>query len=256
MSDFIQKQLVYNILMDICEKAEHIIFSDSWCSHEKTVRFTTDFFRSNFNVKNVRNSRWKTIDVVMYEVEILDDKLEINCVYNDNGTKVDNKEMLTKALNKELDDKQFLINTWEINENNTNTMLKRFVEFINVQLINFEVELKNKLDNEVYIEGKQVEILCKKYERNKKAREACINYHGSTCKVCGYNFGKTFGNEFSNLIEVHHIKPLSVIKKDYIVDPIIDLVPICSNCHYAIHNKTDGVYSIEQLSQLLNRDKN
>lgn len=241
--------------MDICENAEHIIFSDSWCSHEKTVRFTTDYFRSNFNVKNVRNSRWKTIDAVMYEVEILDDKLEINCVYDDSGTNIDGKELLIKVLGKEFADTQFMINTWEINDYDTNSMLKKFMEFINVQLIEFELNFKNKLNNEVYSEGKQIEMLCKKYERNKKARKACIDHYGPTCKVCGYEFGKTFGEEFSDLIEVHHINPLSVIKRDYIVDPIKDLVPICSNCHFAIHSKKDGVYSIEQLSQLLNRNK-
>jgi len=61
------------------------------------------------------------------------------------------------------------------------------------------------------------------------------------------DFGKFYGEEFSGLIEVHHIVPLSQIKKGYKVDPIHDLVPVCPNCHAALHSKKDGVYSVEEL---------
>jgi 5-methylcytosine-specific restriction protein A len=46
---------------------------------------------------------------------------------------------------------------------------------------------------------------------------------------------------------VHHIVPISEIGKEYIVDPIRDLVPVCPNCHMALHSKKDGVYTIEEL---------
>lgn len=39
------------------------------------------------------------------------------------------------------------------------------------------------------------------------------------------------------IIEVHHIVPISQIGKEYEVDPINDLVPLCPNCHTALHSK-------------------
>ena len=44
-----------------------------------------------------------------------------------------------------------------------------------------------------------------------------------------------------------HIVPLSEIGEEYVVDPIRDLVPVCPNCHMALHSKKDGVYTVEEL---------
>ena len=74
--------------------------------------------------------------------------------------------------------------------------------------------------------------------------------NGSACKVCGFDFGIAFGEGFSGKIEVHHIKPISEIGKEYVVDPVHDLVPVCPNCHMMLHSKFDGVYSIEELRHL------
>ena len=41
--------------------------------------------------------------------------------------------------------------------------------------------------------------------------------------------------------------PLSEIREGYVVDPIQDLIPVCSNCHTALHSKKDGVYKPEEL---------
>ena len=62
--------------------------------------------------------------------------------------------------------------------------------------------------------------------------------------------GKTYGPEFKGKIEVHHIVPISEIGEDYVVDPVNDLVPVCPNCHTALHSKKGGVYSVQELKQL------
>ena len=108
----------------------------------------------------------------------------------------------------------------------------------------------SELPEEIYMEGAQKVILSNRYERNPKARARCIAVHGSACKVCGFDFGIAFGEEFSGKIEVHHIKPISEIGKEYVVDPVHDLVPVCPNCHMMLHSRFDGVYSIEELRHL------
>ena len=68
-----------------------------------------------------------------------------------------------------------------------------------------------------------------------------IAHYGTACQICGFDFGKAYGPAFAGKIEVHHIVPLSEIREDYAVDPIHDLIPVCSNCHTALHSKKDGV---------------
>jgi 5-methylcytosine-specific restriction protein A len=51
------------------------------------------------------------------------------------------------------------------------------------------------------------------------------------------SFEKTYGPEFKDIIEVHHIVPLNQIGEAYAVDPINDLIPVCPNCHTALHSK-------------------
>jgi len=97
-------------------------------------------------------------------------------------------------------------------------------------------------------EGAKKQVLVNSYERNSKARKACIDYYGCTCSVCGFDFGVFYGKEFKGKIHVHHIKALSDISEEYEVDPINDLRPVCPNCHLALHSKTgDKAYNIEEL---------
>ena len=92
-------------------------------------------------------------------------------------------------------------------------------------------------------------ILINKYERNPIARRKCIEIHGASCSVCGFNSLDFYGVEFSDKIEVHHIVPIHEIGKDYKIDPETDLIPVCPNCHMILHTKmSDGTFiSLEQL---------
>ena len=113
-----------------------------------------------------------------------------------------------------------------------------------------ELISKDELPDEIYMEGAQKTILQSKCGRNPKARARCIAVHREACKVCGFAFAIAFGAEFSGKIHVHHIKPISEIGEEYVVDPVKDLVPVCPNCHMMLHSKADGVYSVEELKQL------
>lgn len=104
--------------------------------------------------------------------------------------------------------------------------------------------------SESFTEGAVHSILVNAYERNKEARKKCLEHYGAICSICKFNFGKFYGSAFQGFIHVHHIKPISSIGKEYIIDPIADLRPLCPNCHAAVH-AINSPYSIEKIKQLV-----
>lgn len=103
---------------------------------------------------------------------------------------------------------------------------------------------------EIVFEGAKKEIIVNRYERNREAREKCIAAHGCKCAVCGIDFEKVYGEMGRGFIHVHHIVPLSSIGKEYELNPVRDLVPVCPNCHAMLHRK-DPPYKIEELKTIM-----
>jgi HNH endonuclease len=85
------------------------------------------------------------------------------------------------------------------------------------------------------IEGAICRISVNSYERNPEARRRCIQIHGTKCCICNFDFGAVYGVEAQGYIHVHHVRPLSQVKGDYVVDPVNDLRPVCPNCHAVLH---------------------
>jgi len=81
-------------------------------------------------------------------------------------------------------------------------------------------------------EGAVRTITVNAYERNLAARAKCINHYGCACSVCGLLMSEVYGEAGQGLIHVHHLRQLSQIGREYRVDPIRDLRPVCPNCHY------------------------
>lgn len=44
-----------------------------------------------------------------------------------------------------------------------------------------------------------------------------------------------YGENGKDFIEIHHVKPLSTLEEATEIDPEIDLVPVCLNCHRMLH---------------------
>tara|TARA_B110000114_G_scaffold184604_1_gene228750 strand:+ start:102 stop:911 length:810 start_codon:yes stop_codon:yes gene_type:complete len=101
-----------------------------------------------------------------------------------------------------------------------------------------------------YKEGKSKDIIQTRYERNPEARKRCLKYFGYSCKVCSYDFEKHFGEIGKGFIHVHHINQISEIGKEYEVDPIKDLIPVCPNCHAMIHSKRPA-FTIEKIKEII-----
>lgn len=106
------------------------------------------------------------------------------------------------------------------------------------------------VDSRYLVEGATRTVTVNAYERNPVARARCIEAYGSSCSVCGFDFGATYGAAASGFIHVHHLKPLATIGAQYEVHPVEDLRPVCPNCHAVIH-MTDPPRSIEEVQALL-----
>lgn len=85
------------------------------------------------------------------------------------------------------------------------------------------------------VEGAVHTVTVNVYERNVAARRICLSHYGRNCFACGFSFEDFYGEQDSIGLHVHHVRPMSEGRHDYVVDPIQDLRPLCPNCHTAIH---------------------
>ena len=85
-------------------------------------------------------------------------------------------------------------------------------------------------------EGAVCRVTVNAYERNPEARQRCIAAHQPRCYACEFDFGSVYGPEFAGFIHVHHLRPLSEVGGEYVVDPVEDSRPVCPNCHAVIHH--------------------
>src|SRR5262249_50921729 len=104
-------------------------------------------------------------------------------------------------------------------------------------------------DLEELYEGAKKQVYVNQYERDKRARDKCIKIHGAKCSICSFDFEKTYGEVGKSVIHVHHLKPLSEIKREYKVDPENDLRPVCPNCHTIIH-RNKPAFSISEVKAM------
>lgn len=104
--------------------------------------------------------------------------------------------------------------------------------------------------NDPLIEGYSKTIFVNKFERNREARRQCIEHFGKKCVICNFDFEEIYGVIGKGFVHVHHVKQLSEIRKEYVVDPLEDLVPVCANCHAIIHKK-NPCFTIEEVKAMI-----
>lgn len=85
------------------------------------------------------------------------------------------------------------------------------------------------------LEGSPIEQISRRYERRAVNREICLTLKGRRCWCCNLDFGQRYGLEADGFIEVHHRIPASEMGPGYLLNPLRDLFPVCSNCHSVIH---------------------
>ena len=74
--------------------------------------------------------------------------------------------------------------------------------------------------------------------------------YGAKCSVCGFRFSEKYGEIGEQFIHVHHVVPLADIGLEYRVHPIVDLRPVCPNCHAMLHQRNPP-YTIQELQQII-----
>ena len=102
------------------------------------------------------------------------------------------------------------------------------------ELIGYDVVDPELTGNE---EGSVSEVTIIKRERNKRNRLLCLAIHGKKCAVCGLDPLTLYPESVGEILEVHHIEPLSDLDRARTYDPRTDLIPLCPNCHRAIHKQ-------------------
>lgn len=138
--------------------------------------------------------------------------------------------------------------------------LKEILIYYQFALAYNEEEVTNYTENDdlktiiLDKEGRKIKYYTEKYERKQSLRKAAIKIHGVICKVCGFDFFYRYGEIGEGFIEIHHLKPLSSLSEEVEVNPRLDLVPLCSNCHRMIHRK-NNLLSIEKLKTILKRQE-
>ena len=106
---------------------------------------------------------------------------------------------------------------------------------------------------ERFWEGALRRIAVNAYERDPRARQACLQHHGSSCSICGFDFESEYGEIGKGFIHVHHLRQLSEIGKAYEVDPKNDLIPVCPNCHAMLHKQVPAYSSDDLKARMQNR---
>jgi len=103
-----------------------------------------------------------------------------------------------------------------------------------------EGKLKPYFDDVFAFEGNETYKIHKEKERSQELREKKIETfleeHGELfCEICKFSFEKEYGIIGKGLIEIHHLVPLSEMTRQH-KTKLEDLICICSNCHFAVHN--------------------
>lgn len=101
-------------------------------------------------------------------------------------------------------------------------------------------------------EGALTIATVRRRERNPRNRLLALRIHGAVCKICGFDpedFYRGIG-----VIEVHHIHPLSLAGEGQLYDPATDLIPLCPNCHRAVHTRRPNPWTPEEMTERLRRE--
>jgi 5-methylcytosine-specific restriction protein A len=131
-----------------------------------------------------------------------------------------------------------------------------------VKLIQKIIEETTSKDDEIkYFEGETNTTVktINTAKRNASARAKCLQYYFPNkkykCILCGFDFEKGYGDLGKDFIEVHHKESHTLVSKisgTHEINPIEDLIPVCSNCHSIIHRSKPPI-PVEKIKEILQK---
>lgn len=111
-------------------------------------------------------------------------------------------------------------------------------------------------EEDMISEGASVCHETKTRRRSRRLREAAIeHYRGDDgkirCAVCGFCFEEHYGKTGKDFIEIHHKRPIYQYDEDgfeeLIPEAVLNVRPLCANCHRMIHRDPKRPLSIKEL---------
>lgn len=120
-------------------------------------------------------------------------------------------------------------------------------------LLSVNIDWVLSTENEAREEGALKLSVTRKFERSRINRAICLRHHGFRCQGCGLLLQELYGALGANVIHVHHLVPVSKMGGSYVLDPKLDLIPLCPNCHNIVH-RTEPPVSIENLREITEYD--
>ena len=122
----------------------------------------------------------------------------------------------------------------------TNTIEPQHVELLRGSTEEYSISSNDPEESE-FPEGKELYRLHRVHERNphlaKQAKALALQRDGKlACRVCGFDFFKTYGDVGKDFIECHHTIPVSELT-DGMKTKLSDVILVCSNCHRMLHRK-------------------
>ncbi|MBQ6524345.1 MAG: HNH endonuclease [Atopobiaceae bacterium] len=281
------------LLRDWCRQLaaedESVEFDDGWCSGQRVIRFCTRVADALVDGWRGTGDAWGLGRLVFYEIENDTASLRMSLSVSTKGLTADLRTRVSRALEElqivleQRSDGIIGVREWFLGDAScsANDAVAATETTWQEQVLPFERLLSAKLlgedgssqkkpvdeherkpekegvDSSVeqpLVEGAELAVVSDRFERNKKARALCIAARGAVCAVCGFDFGKVYGPQFAGTIDVHHRTPLNEIRRDYVVDPVRDLVPVCPNCHRVLHSKPGGgAYTVDEVRAMLGR---
>lgn len=278
--------LTVGLIIDWCaqmaQEDGEFIFMNSFASGHGRIRFSTSTLDAVIPPTKGNAGFWKNGRHAFYEIRHQTGVFQVACLIGMSGLGLRKqktfRQLLAAAGAEDTEDSCAVVKVWDLLTFLSASFHEAdaLTDFARCELLFFERELRtwqndhtrrirdfpdlelhsvenHELPETVYMEGALKTILTDRFERNLQARKRCVAIHGTACKVCGFDFGLVYGDEFAGKIEVHHRRPISEIREGYAVDPERDLVPVCPNCHLVLHSKPDGVYTIEEAGSFLKR---
>jgi 5-methylcytosine-specific restriction protein A len=116
----------------------------------------------------------------------------------------------------------------------TSMLIALLTDALDVQ---FEQDDRDNLEVSGELEGFVSQVRATVYERNPANRYMCIEFYGPECWICDLDFKEFYGPLGEGFIEVHHRTPISTLIGPTAIDPVRDLIPLCSNCHSMVHRE-------------------
>ena len=133
-------------------------------------------------------------------------------------------------------------------------MRDRLVYDAPIEAVSSTLQPDEEEEDKQRLEGRMTEAKVLRRQRNRQARQQCLEASGYNCYICGFDFEKTYGEIGKGFLEVHHKRPISTYDEEHEI-PQSELVALCSNCHSMVHRRKEAM-DVDELKNIVQNKQN